>query len=66
MDQITKRFAAYQKHNPYWGVFHHTLEEGDFESPASSKVVEEELALIEIYNGMTPEERKALKEQIEK
>src|SRR5215813_7129391 len=68
--EIVDKFAKYLLHNTDWGVFCRTLEANDFGATIDTAAVPREVLpwesdLIEIYNRLSPFERRFLKQRAE-
>jgi hypothetical protein len=68
---IYERFAAYVKKELAWGVFHVSLDDGNYWSDVQLDWLDDEdktpetLALINIHNRLTPSQRKKLASKAE-
>ena len=67
--QTIDQFAKYLVHNPDWGIFNKTLNANDFSASVDAGEKRDplvwELHLIEIYNRLTPVDRRYLKQRAE-
>jgi hypothetical protein len=64
---VLAKFVKYLAHNPYWGVIHHSTET-DYSAVDISKFPDpypHEVELVEIWNGMSVEEREAVIQKAE-